>query len=210
MNIDQLEQFIENMKARQELITKESKRMDNDFKILMLKIKLGIKDDLKIIDGFENYAISDKGKVYNIKFKQELKLNFRDRYIFVGLLNKKGQKSFMVSRLVAMHFLENPENKPCVDHINNDKFNNDVKNLRWSTNSENNRNRTKTKSKTSSIYKGVNIVFNKKNIPKYNAYIRIDKIKNHLGSFKTEEEAARKYDENAKIYFGEYAKCNFN
>ena len=192
MNIDQLEQFIENMKARQELITKESKRMDNDFKILMLKIKLGIKDDLKIIDGFENYAISDKGKIYNLKFKKEIRSHIRGRYIICVLPSNQGQKSFLVSRLVAMHFLENPENKPCVDHINNDKFNNDVKNLRWSTHAENLMNKTKHKNSCSQ-YKGVNIVFNKKNIPKYNAYIRIDKIKKHLGSFKTEAEAAQSF-----------------
>lgn len=46
-------------------------------------------------------------------------------------------KSYTVHRLIAETFLENLENKTQVDHIDHDKSNNDVSNLRWVTHTEN-------------------------------------------------------------------------
>lgn len=44
---------------------------------------------------------------------------------------------FHVHRAVAELFILNPENKPCIDHIDGNKHNNHVSNLRWATHSEN-------------------------------------------------------------------------
>lgn len=60
-------------------------------------------------------------------------------YQTVNLYNNGFRKGYTVHRLVAMHFIPNPENKRCVNHINGDKTDNRVLNLEWATHSENNK-----------------------------------------------------------------------
>ena len=211
MNIEQLENFIENMKKRQELISKENQRMNNDFAILLLKIKLGISDNIKIIDGFENYCVSDNGDVYNLKFERKLRPRLKgkpDRKYYAVKLCKDGIVTQIKNhRLVALAFIENddPNNKILVDHKDNDRLNNNVSNLRWSTHKGNSQNRNKQKD-TSSKYKGV--AYHKKN-KKWRAQIYVNNKNKNLGYFHNEDEAARIYDFHAKLNFGEFAKLNF-
>lgn len=58
-------------------------------------------------------------------------------YFAVGLRKGKGQKRYLVHRLVAEAFIPNTDNKPCVDHINTIRTDNRVCNLRWCTYKEN-------------------------------------------------------------------------
>jgi hypothetical protein len=55
----------------------------------------------------------------------------------IGLRNNKIYQTLKIHRLVAGHYIPNSENKPQVDHIDRDKKNNNVENLRWATNGEN-------------------------------------------------------------------------
>ena len=95
------------------------------------------------IKDFENYEISSLGRVYNTKTDRILKLTKKGGYIFTGLsANGKG-KTISVHRLVALAFIENPENKPQVNHKDKNRSNNSVGNLEWITALENNLHRSK-------------------------------------------------------------------
>lgn len=61
----------------------------------------------------------------------------KNGYIRIHVSDKGKQYKFLVHRLVAEAFIENECNKPCVNHKDGDKSNNEVSNLEWCTYSEN-------------------------------------------------------------------------
>ena len=98
----------------------------------------------KAIDGYEGrYEISNLGRVKSLpKMKgsgymsvESIMVNKLSNkgYFSIGLRLDKKKKFFSVHRLVALHFISNPENKPTVDHIDRNPSNNNVNNLRWAT-----------------------------------------------------------------------------
>ncbi len=111
------------------------------------------------IKGYPNYLIFPEGYVVNSK-GNKLKPGKRNGYAGISLYNKGKGTTFNIHRLVAEHYIPNPENKPQVDHINRNKCNNDVTNLRWVTHSENNHNKDIISTNTSGIK---NISYDKKN-----------------------------------------------
>lgn len=85
-------------------------------------------------------------------------------YHYVTLCKDKVHNKLLRHRVIALTFLDNPENKPLVDHINGDKTDCRVENLRWATYSENMHNETTLqKFKESFCAKGRTIVCLKNN-----------------------------------------------
>jgi hypothetical protein len=119
-----------------------------------------MEEEWKAIAGFEGlYEVSNLGRVRSLDrvwnqpgprggfinrrcagqiLKQQL-----DRYGYfrVKLWNKGSSKKFLVHRLVGLSFLENPGDKPTVDHINCQRTENRIDNLRWATHLEQRHNR---------------------------------------------------------------------
>ena len=152
----------------------------------------------KIIEGFENYSVSDLGNVKNNKTGSIMKQHVQEGYKRLNInLNKKQYKKY-VHVLVASEFIPNPENKKCVDHIDNCKTNNNISNLRWATHTENRQNSSVSKNNASGS-KGVH--YNKAS-QKWISRIVIDGIRISLGSFENLEDAKQARIIKANQVFG--------
>jgi hypothetical protein len=121
-------------------------------------------------------------------------------YKYVSLYRDRKAKYLQIHRLLALNFIPNYENKTCVDHINNIRLDNRLKNLRWASCNENQKNRILNKNSTSQI-KGVYFI-QKSN--KWRAQIMFNGKSIHLGCFSKIEDAKEARQIKAKILFGEY------
>ena len=95
------------------------------------------------IKNYENYTINEDGVIINtnsgIERKPRLETN---GYYRICLTTDKKRKYLYIHRLIALAFIPNPDNKPFIDHINRNRGDNRIENLRWATRSENRRNRS--------------------------------------------------------------------
>lgn len=89
----------------------------------------------KDIPGYEGkYSVSNLGRVWSHLTHRFLKPNTNySGYHHCCLTNENGKQWYGVHRLVALAFIPNPDNKPTVNHINENKDDNRVENLEWAT-----------------------------------------------------------------------------
>lgn len=131
-------------------------------------------------------------------------------YLPVVLYGGDGtKKSYLTHRLVASAFglIELSDPRQQIDHIDNNKSNNRLANLRKATNSENNANGgASVQINNKSGFMGVNW---HKQSKKWMAGITKQRKPHYLGLFHCPREAARAYDEKAREFFGEFAFQNF-
>lgn len=88
----------------------------------------------------DRYYVSNTGKVKDIikNFIYISKSNKHNNYISLSLKCKNGKrKKFLLHRLVAETFIENPKNYPIINHIDENKQNNNINNLEWCTQKHN-------------------------------------------------------------------------
>lgn len=109
-----------------------------------------------LIDEVKDYYYADEeGNIYSYYNNKEKKLSYdkdKDGYFRVSLQTNKGRKNYRINRIIAMTFIENKDNLPVVHHKDNNKENNSVTNLEW----------TSIKENTIEGYKNKNYHFTKK------------------------------------------------
>ena len=155
-----------------------------------------MEEEYRKIEGYENYSISNFGNVKNNQTGKMLKPSNVKGYLSVKLNNK----SNLIHRLIANAFIPNPDNKPFIDHIDNNRANNSINNLRWATPSENNYNQ-KLGKRNKSGFKGVHQI---KETGFYRAQIQVNGNIISIGIYTTIEKAIEARVKKATELFGEF------
>jgi hypothetical protein len=144
------------------------------------------------------YSVSNFGNVINFNNNKPVdRLENNTGYLYVCT---DDDRMFFVHRLVAEAFIPNPENKSDVDHIDGNRQNNNVNNLRWCSHSENMMNTGLSKANTS----GIKGVYYDKRIGMWRAQIMHNYKTHYLGCFNNIEDAAKARRDKAKQLFGEF------
>jgi len=94
------------------------------------------------LKNYETYTITKSGIITDLRSGKVL--HQREDgcgYKILALRNPDGVKNQLVHRLLAIQFIENPNNLPEIDHIDRDKTNNNLSNLRWADDFVNSQNR---------------------------------------------------------------------
>ena len=96
-------------------------------------------EEWKIIEEFNNYEVSNLGRVRNIKKNKLMTISKRPNgYCVVKLSKNNISRERKVHRLVAIAFIPNPNHYDCINHIDENKENNQVENLEWCNHQYNN------------------------------------------------------------------------
>jgi len=110
-----------------------------------------MKEVYKTIKGFPGYKISNLGTIVHVRTGNQVKgsvgqIKGKSAYIVITLYAYPGskEKKIRLHRLLAEHFIPNPNDLSCVNHKDGNKLNNALDNLEWTTYSKNNKHAYKT------------------------------------------------------------------
>ena len=110
----------------------------------------------KIIPEYPTYSITSTGFVKDLRTGELHNGASCKGYRRISLTNQSGKRTYSIHRLVALAFIENPNNFPEIDHINRNNSDNRVENLRWANDYIQSQNRGDQKNNTSG-YKNIAI-----------------------------------------------------
>jgi len=119
---------------------KQTNQIENQ-ELKIKQVEEEIEEIWKLCDDFKMYEVSNLGKVRNKKTGRILKTNSKGGYLYISIYpnnTNTNRKSIGIHRLVAIAFIDNPENKPQVNHLDKNRSNNIYTNLEWTTAKENN------------------------------------------------------------------------
>tara|TARA_R110000787_G_scaffold190412_2_gene301849 strand:- start:13 stop:501 length:489 start_codon:yes stop_codon:yes gene_type:complete len=161
-------------------------------------------DTSKFIPDYDNkYLLYKDGRVYSYKTDKFLTACPNTRgYLYYNLSKNRNGKPVYIHRLIAENYILNPHNYPCVDHIDRNRQNNNIVNLRWVTHSMNSQNRTSKKSNTGHFCIVYSITHNN---------YRFRKIINKVKILKYSKDITKmlcfKYITHLRILAGHYSQC---
>tara|TARA_R110000772_G_C13043660_1_gene413262 strand:+ start:85 stop:564 length:480 start_codon:yes stop_codon:yes gene_type:complete len=93
------------------------------------------------IKDFEDYTINENGDVWSKYNNRFLKPYVSEGYLQVSLYKNNKKKTFTINKLLGLVYIPNPLNYSEIDHIDRNRANNSLSNLRWATRGEQNENR---------------------------------------------------------------------
>lgn len=161
------------------------------FSIMRLKalhFKENLEEFVDVKDYQGIYKINKNGDIFSVKYNKILNHSQDGRGYYKTSLYKNGKKkTIRLHRLIALHFIPNPDNLPVIDHIDRNRTNNNIKNLRWCSYSDNNYN----KEIKGCIYKYIDKRTEKEHIH-YRVYVRNKQIK-QFNTYDEAEEFLKKY-----------------
>lgn len=151
---------------------------------------------MEVIDGTNGlYEIhATKGLIWSISSQRYLKaVGANNGYLVSNIISSKyGRRTVCLHRLLAEYFINNPNNYKCVDHIDGNRHNNGLQNLRWVTHSQNNHNRI-----------GMKGYYFHKMIKKWLVSIQKNGKRHFIGFFNTEEEAKEAHKKASRELYGD-------
>ena len=159
------------------------------------------------IPNHPNYICYPDGRIYNKKRKYRMATSLsKGGYEIVNISKNGKAKILTIHRILALLYIENPNNLPNVDHYDGNRSNNCLSNLRWVNQSENQRNSKLPKNNTSG-HIGIQKYTNRKNEFYYRAFWylpfnpKTKKQKRGSKTFKSLEEAIKHRRKMETIYY---------